>query len=110
MENENRIENRIENTKEDKIILPFISDNFFDKWNIWKEFRKKEHRFNYKSTISEQAALNKLAELSEQNEMKAIKIIEQSIANGWQGLFVIKNEKNMQIGNYTPRSDYEPVN
>jgi len=90
---------KVKENKEE-IKLPFISDNFIKKWNTWKEFRKKEHKFNYKSSISEQAALNKLAELSNQSEITAIEIIDQSIANGWQGLFKIKKESETHKVDY----------
>jgi hypothetical protein len=64
-----------------------IIDN---EWLKWKEFKKAEFNFNYKSDISESAAKKELMELSENNEEIAIKIIEQSIAKGWKGFFKLK--------------------
>jgi len=59
-------------------------------WNKWKKYKKDEFSFNYKSEISEQAAKTELINLSNNNAEIAIKIIEQSIANGWKGLFKLK--------------------
>ena len=58
-----------------------------------------EHRKQLKkpvTKIQEQALKNKIWELSGQSENIAIKIIEQSIANGWQGIFKLKNENGKQ--------------
>lgn len=63
-------------------------------WLKWKEFKKVEFNFNYKSEISEQAAKTELINLSENNEKIAIQIIQQSIANGWKGFFKLKNNGN----------------
>jgi hypothetical protein len=99
--------------KENKeIIMPFVSDIFVNVWEDWKTYKKKEHKFNYKSSISEQASLNELKEISGNNEHIALKIINQSIANGWQGFFKLnknkESEKPAQPRNYM--SEYEPVN
>jgi hypothetical protein len=63
-------------------------------WLRWKEFKKLEFSFNYKSEISEQAAKNELITLAGNDEETAIKIIEQSIAKGWKGFFKLKNNGN----------------
>jgi len=60
-------------------------------WLKWKEFKKAEFNFKYKSEISENAAKMELIKLSDNKEEIAISIIEQSIANGWKGLFKLKN-------------------
>lgn len=71
----------------DGIKMPFDSPEFLVKWIEWKTYRKKEKRLNYKSPLTEQAALNRLFELSKGDESAAIEIIKQSIANQYQGLF-----------------------
>lgn len=43
---------------------------------------------------SMQAFKNKLWKLSKQNEQTAIEILEQSIANGWTGIFELKEQTN----------------
>lgn len=82
-----------------KVEYPFDSKNFIDNWNIWKEFKKKEFNFKYKSDYSEQGALIKLSELSNNNEQTAIKIIHQSISEGWKGLFELKEDGNRNNNN-----------
>ena len=76
------------------VIIPFDTDEFINAWDMWKQYKKDEHKFNYKSIISEQAALKSLSEHSHQDEQTAIKIIMQSIENGWKGFFKIKNTSN----------------
>ena len=80
-------------TKEQGIVFPFDSDTFLTQWNIWKEYRKGEDKFNYKTNISEQAALAKLSKLANQKEDQAIEIINQSISNGWKGFFANKEKE-----------------
>ena len=63
-------------------------------WIRWKDFKKAEFNFKYKSDISENAAKKELLELSGGDEETAIKIIEQSIAKGWKGFFELKNNGN----------------
>lgn len=77
---------------EPEVIMPFETETFKAQWQVWKVFRKKEHRFEYKTTISEQAALKELSEFAEGNEKTAIAIIHQSIAKGWKGFFELKNQ------------------
>ena len=64
------------------------------KWQEWKNYKRKEHRFTYKSSESENQALKNLYELCNGDISIAEKIIEQSIGNGWQGLFKLKNNNN----------------
>jgi len=93
MEDEDRNVNEVKSVSEKKeIIFPFDSIEFMKWWGYWKEYKLKEHGFKYKSEVSEQAALKKLTELSDAIESDAVKIIEQSIANGWKGFFAVKNE------------------
>ena len=74
------------------VVLPFESDEFLDAWNEWKEYKRTDHRFKYKTAQSEQRALMKLQnEYTDQNE--AIDAIHRAIANGWKGL-VFKQSKN----------------
>jgi len=80
--------------EKEKVIYPFDSENFMQWWNIWKEYKRKEHKFKYASEASEQAALKELSNLSNTKEQTAIAIIEQSLANGWKGFFELKEQKN----------------
>jgi len=69
------------------IVMPFDSDLFKESWTLWKKYKKEEHKFGYKSAVSEQAALKKLSNLSNNNEQDAIELIEHAIAQGWKGFY-----------------------
>lgn len=75
------------------VINPF-SDLFLEKWELWKAFRWEEHKFKYKGVISEQMALKRLCEVSEGDEEKAARIIEQSISRGWMDFYQLKQPSN----------------
>lgn len=81
-----------------------LIDNY---WIRWKNFKKAEFNFSYKSEISEQSAKNELINLSGGDEETAIKIIEQSIANGWKGFFKLKNNNNGITGRTIGASNEE---
>lgn len=68
---------------------PF-SDLFLQTWQLWKDFRKEEHGFSYKGVISEQMAINRLVTVSEGDEEKAKRIVEQSISRGWMDFYQLK--------------------
>ena len=72
------------------IILPFDSEEFAAAWEEWKEYRKAEHRFEYRSAKTEQTALHNLQKISNNGEHHAVAILGQSIANGWKGLFELR--------------------
>jgi hypothetical protein len=96
----NKNDKKEKNVKNDKnkekkeVIFIFDSIEFKKNWLMWKDYKKTDHKFTYKSELSEQAALNKLNTLSGGFEATAIKIIHQSIENGWKGFFQLKNESN----------------
>ena len=74
------------------VVLPFESDDFVSAWNEWKEYKRTDHRFKYKSAQSEQRALMKLTN-EYTTEAECIDAIHRAIANGWKGL-VFKQPKN----------------
>lgn len=61
-------------------------------WNKWIDFKKTQFKFTYKSEKSEQIGINNLIKLSGNNNSVAEEIVNQSISNGWQGLFPIKRD------------------
>jgi hypothetical protein len=87
----NQITTQITTQKE--VVLPFDSEKFMEFWLIWKQYKKEEHRFAYKSLVSEQAALKNLAKISNNNEAKSIELIEHAIAQGWKGIYSTKERK-----------------
>jgi len=83
----------------ESIELPFNDIDFVNKWNEWKDYKKTQHKFTFKSNATEKISLNQLETLSNKNSDIAIKIINQSIANGWKGFFEIKNVTNDKPAN-----------
>lgn len=55
---------------------------------------RKEIKKSFKSIKSVQAAYKQLYELSDGNPQIANKIVEQSIASSWQGLFQLRQNDN----------------
>jgi len=80
--------------KQDAVRYPFESSNFKKLWRQWKEYKRREHGFEYASAQSEQAILKKLATMSGGREQAAMEIIAESMANGWKGLFELANNNN----------------
>ena len=81
------------NSKTEGIKYPFELN--VEAWESWKDFRKKEYRKSYKN-LGEKAAIKKLLKLSTSKEEQAL-ILEQSMENGWIGIFSLKSEKKRKI-------------
>lgn len=81
------------NSKTEGIEYPFELN--VEAWESWKDFRKKEYRKTYKN-LGEKAAIKKLLKLSTSKEEQAL-ILEQSMENGWIGIFALKSEKKRKI-------------
>jgi len=81
------------NSKTDGIEYPLELN--VEAWESWKEFRKKEYRKSYKN-LGEKAAIKKLLKLTQSKEEQAL-ILEQSMENGWIGIFALKSEKKRKI-------------
>lgn len=77
-----------------EIIYPFPSKDFKAQWDLWKVYKKKQHKFQYFDEESEQKALTELFNLSKENQQTALAIIRQSIDKGWKGFFELKNTTN----------------
>lgn len=79
-----------------QVEFPWKGDEkFAEAWAMWKNYKKQEFKFTYKSAISEQAALKKLARVSNGDMQTALAIIMQSLENGWQGLFPLKQREKV---------------
>ena len=79
-------------TKESNLVFPFTSENFIQQWQVWKRYKKEQHKFTYKSEASEQAALTQLQKMATNRELKAIEIIHHTMANGWKGFVEPKSD------------------
>ncbi len=80
------------NARTREVVWPFNSDQFMNAWKEW-EADRRERRVKPYTTRGLQTALHRLQQISEYNEGIAIRIISQSIANGWQGLFPLDNKR-----------------
>ena len=87
---DNIIEEEIIKPKE--IVFPFQSKNFIHQWQVWKQYKKEQHKFTYKSEASEQAALTQLQKMATNQERKAVEIIHHTMANGWKGFVEPKSD------------------
>jgi len=77
-----------------ELVLPFDSEDFARHWDWWRQYKREQFSFRYKSVVTEQAALSELVKIAGGDEVLATEIIRQSIANGWKGFFPIKPEAN----------------
>lgn len=89
-----REENRIEEKKKEDNSTPlrafkFQSVDFTNAWLEWEQYRKEK-----KQKLTELTAQKQIKFLERWPEEIAILIIEQSIKNGWTGLFEYKNNHN----------------
>jgi hypothetical protein len=108
--NENENEDINTNVNKEKVELPFESYQFKDAWEQFKFYKKKEFKFTYKTKQSEIAALKELLTLSKGYEDIAIKIINQSLANGWKGLFNLKEDAKGTTNNQRKLTKGEQFN
>ena len=68
-----------------EVILPFSEPAFAEAWKMWKDYKRTEFQFGFKSEQAEQLALVKLKnETSDVN--RAIEAIGQAMANGWKSI------------------------
>ena len=81
------------NTKPKKV-YPFELN--LEAWKLWEAFRKEQFRTTYKP-LGEAATISKLLRISNNNKENQAQIIQQSIENGWKGLFEIKTEKQSKV-------------
>ena len=88
------------------IITNSFSEDFLKEWNEWLYYKKTNHKFTYKTIESEQIAFNHLYKLSGENQNTAREIINVSIANGYKGLFELKQNQNAKPTNQQLQNDY----
>jgi len=81
------------NSKNNGVQLPFNDENFISKWQEWLQYRKERRLAAYTPT-GLKATFTKLKRISQESHSIAMQIIDQSLENGWQGLFELKNTSN----------------
>ena len=90
----NTIERTRENTLKNKgVVLPFEDESFIEMWDEWI-LERRERKIKKYTPRGEQAALHKLQKESGGDSAIAVQMIQQSIANGWTGIFPLKTQKN----------------
>ena len=80
----------------EEIVYPFNSPKFKEWWQLWKDYKKEQHKFKFKSSKSEQAALMTFKDMSEDEAIEAMRF---SMGNGWKGIF-----KNPNYGKQTSKT------
>jgi biotin operon repressor len=90
-----------------EIVMPWESDEFADAWRQWKEYKRIEKRFKFKSPNTEQTALHKIYQDAEGNEQLAIYAIGASIAAGWTGLIVSRDIRREFHAKHQPSGEIE---
>ncbi len=88
IEDEIEIEDKSFNSLYEQYFFEFVNLLPKEVWNKWIEYRKEiKHKLTKSSA---EGQLKKLLKLN-QGGSKPIDVINQSIENGWQGLFEVKN-------------------
>jgi hypothetical protein len=102
-EDENRNEDIIES--KDGFVIPKKLDTpeFIESFNEFIQYRKK-----IKKTLSDISAKKQLKKLSEFSVEDAIKMIDQTIANGWQGIFEVKDGNNRNSNQSDSKKGWKP--
>lgn len=80
-----------------EVVFPFKEKEFLDTWKIWIEERRESGIKKY-TNRGEQSALHKLQKISNHDYKTAIAIINESISNGWRGLFALKSSQQASSG------------
>lgn len=66
--------------------FPYQSEAFKTAWQEWEQFRREQKKKLTLISVNKQ-----LKQLAQHSEAEAIAMIEQSIRNGWQGLFELSH-------------------
>jgi len=96
-----KVKSKIKSKIKKGVIYPFQEKEFLEAWKIWIEERADNNYKKY-SERAEQGALHKLQKISNHDYKTAIAIINESISNGWRGLFALKESKQN-----SPKLDFE---
>jgi hypothetical protein len=81
--------------------IPEIKD---ETWNEWID-----HKIKMKASVGKRAIDRNIKQLREFGMRNANEILEQSIDNGWKGLFDSKNKSQQSFQGYVPKQDYKEI-
>jgi len=94
--------------KNNGVQLPFMEQEFIDKWQEWLQYRRERRLAGYVPTGLKHT-FTKLIRDSQNDSQIAIQIIDQSISNNWQGLFPVKTITNARGFKPTNTEKPEPA-
>lgn len=81
---------------QDTALPAFVDPMFSDAFKVWLDYKKEQFKFKYRSERSLKAAYGELVRLSGYNPCTAMRIVEQSMARGWKGLFKLQDNGTQQ--------------
>ena len=90
------ISKRINKVIKEAVVFPFQEKEFLDTWKIWIDERRESGIKKY-TNRGEQSALHKLQKISNHDYKTAVAIINESISQGWRGLFALKRDKQQGL-------------
>lgn len=98
IENKREVRREKSNRESASLVLPWESDAFRMAWDEWREYKRAQFKFKYKTVKSEQIALHKLHRDTHGDERNAIEAIVSAIANGYRGIYPSNKNKGGQAG------------
>lgn len=75
----------------------FIEEGFSKPFLQWLDY-KRDRKEKYKSQKSMEIAYSRMKKLSDNNPDTAMMIIEESMANNWQGMFALRESQHTNQG------------
>jgi hypothetical protein len=85
--------NKEKSIKKEKLIYPFDTESFKNSIEIWKKYKQDQHRFKFKTLLSEQAFLKQISK-DFNSELEVTEAIEYSMAQGYKGIFKPNKPQN----------------
>jgi len=98
IENKREVIREKKNRESASLVFPWESDAFRMAWDEWREYKRAQFKFKYKTVKSEQIALHKLHRDTHGDERNAIEAIVAAIANGYRGIYPSNKNKGGQAG------------
>lgn len=96
---EKRLYLQFSSSDDSSLVHPWDDPQWHQTWNSWKIYRRDEHKANYKSLQSEQAALTQISNLAKGDVEYAIQAIHITMSNQWKGFVHGFNEVARQRTN-----------
>jgi len=99
LEDEDEIEKKKIKYKKLTIKIPFTENQAFEYlWAKWKRYKHEQHKFQYKSILAEQAAIDSLFKITGDTIENANEVLCLAIEKGWKGFHELKNKSDERIG------------